>query len=60
MPAEFADPKFPAYAEGREVTRVASGGHVTLSLNVLTKDMEAFGYADGAGRDRAKPAVTAL
>ncbi|GAX79914.1 hypothetical protein CEUSTIGMA_g7354.t1 [Chlamydomonas eustigma] len=52
MPAEFADPRFPSYAEGREVTRVESGGVVNVKLNVLTKDMEHFGYSTGAGKDR--------
>ena len=44
---EFSDPKFPAYGEGREVTRVESGGHVVLKLNMLTKGLEAFGYENG-------------
>ena len=37
MPAEFSDPKFPSYGEGREVTRVTSGGHVTVQVNIMTK-----------------------
>lgn len=50
MPAEFADDRFPAYGEGREVTRVQSGGFVTLQLNIMTKDMEVFGYSDGSNQ----------
>ncbi len=37
MPAEFSDPRFPSYGEGREVTRVQSGGLVNVQINVLTK-----------------------
>ncbi|KAK9829078.1 hypothetical protein WJX72_003769 [[Myrmecia] bisecta] len=48
MPAEFSDPKFPSYAEGREVTRVVSNGHVKVQINIMTKDMEMFGYVDGS------------
>lgn len=33
------------------VTRVESNGHVIVQLNVLTKDMEVFGYTDGSGKD---------
>lgn len=44
MPPEFSDSKFPSYSDGREVVRVSSGGHVSLKINVLTKDMEVFGY----------------
>lgn len=44
MPAEFSDPKFPSYSEGREVVRVTSGGLVNIQLNLLTKDMQEFGY----------------
>mmetsp|Transcript_44174 Transcript_44174/g.112748 ORF Transcript_44174/g.112748 Transcript_44174/m.112748 type:complete len:199 (-) Transcript_44174:1485-2081(-) len=46
--AEFSDPKFPAYAEGREVTRVVSSGYSMLNLNVFTKDMDQFGYNVGS------------
>mmetsp|Transcript_6035 Transcript_6035/g.10898 ORF Transcript_6035/g.10898 Transcript_6035/m.10898 type:complete len:199 (-) Transcript_6035:207-803(-) len=46
--AEFSDPKFPSYGEGREVTRVVSCGYSVLNLNVLTKDMEQFGYNVGS------------
>lgn len=45
---EFADHRFPAYGEGREVTRVRSGGHVRLTLDVATRGMEEHGYDAGA------------
>jgi len=45
---EFSDPKFPSYGEGREVTRVESRGYCLLKLNVLTKDMEQFGFNVGS------------
>lgn len=32
------------------VTRVESGGYVLVQLNVLTKDMDMFGYADGSNK----------
>ncbi|KAG1672717.1 hypothetical protein FOA52_005195 [Chlamydomonas sp. UWO 241] len=60
MPAEFSDPRFPSYGEGREVTRVESGGVVNVSLNILTKDMETFGYDTGAGKDRSRQNVKVL
>lgn len=44
MPAEFSDPKFPSYGEGREVVRAVSGGLVNIQMNLLTRDMEQFGY----------------
>jgi B9 domain-containing protein 1 len=47
MPAEFSDPRFPSYGEGREVTRVESGGFVNVQVNVMTKDLEVFGYENG-------------
>lgn len=50
MPAEFADPELPARGEGREVTRVASGGSVSVRVNVLHRDMGAFGYEAGTVR----------
>lgn len=58
-PAEFSDPRFPSYGEGREVTRVTSSGHVNVQLNVYTKDMETYGYDDG-GRDRRENPVREL
>ncbi|XP_038618931.1 B9 domain-containing protein 1 [Tachyglossus aculeatus] len=41
---EFTDPKVVAQGEGREVTRVRSQGFVTISLNVVTKDLKKLGY----------------
>ncbi|KAG8433262.1 hypothetical protein GDO86_017519 [Hymenochirus boettgeri] len=41
---EFTDPKVVAQGEGREVTRVRSQGFVTLTFNVVTKDMKKLGY----------------
>eukprot|EP00955_Chlamydomonas_euryale_P082093 363670-Chlamydomonas_euryale.AAC.5 len=60
MPAEFSDPRFPSYGEGREVTRVESSGVVNVSVNIMTKDMEQFGYDNGAGKDRSRQNVTVL
>ncbi|XP_028914223.1 B9 domain-containing protein 1 isoform X2 [Ornithorhynchus anatinus] len=44
---EFTDPKVVAQGEGREVTRVRSQGFVTISLNVVTKDLKKLGYEPG-------------
>ncbi|KAL4658394.1 B9 domain-containing protein 1 isoform X1 [Arapaima gigas] len=41
---EFTDPRVVAHGEGREVTRVRSQGTVTVSFNILTKDMKKLGY----------------
>ncbi|XP_032053462.1 B9 domain-containing protein 1 isoform X2 [Aythya fuligula] len=41
---EFTDPKVVAQGEGREVTRVRSQGFVTISFNVVTKDIKKLGY----------------
>ncbi|KAF7655526.1 hypothetical protein LDENG_00054000 [Lucifuga dentata] len=41
---EYIDPKVVAQGEGREVTRVCSQGFVTLSFNIVTKDMKKLGY----------------
>ncbi|MEW5301411.1 MAG: hypothetical protein WDW38_009626 [Sanguina aurantia] len=57
MPAEFSDPRFPSYGEGREVTRVTSAGHVNVNINLLAKDMELFGYADGSSAGRKSTVV---
>ncbi|XP_062359650.1 B9 domain-containing protein 1 [Cinclus cinclus] len=50
---EFTDPKVVAQGEGREVTRVRSQGFVTISFNVMTKDLHKLGYdvgpAEGPG-----------
>mmetsp|Transcript_8269 Transcript_8269/g.27508 ORF Transcript_8269/g.27508 Transcript_8269/m.27508 type:complete len:200 (+) Transcript_8269:157-756(+) len=48
-PATFADPKFPARSDGREVTRVRSSGTLYVQLNLLTKNMGLFGYSEEAG-----------
>ncbi|KFO77134.1 B9 domain-containing protein 1, partial [Cuculus canorus] len=41
---EFTDPKVVAQGEGREVTRVRSQGFMTISFNVVTKDLKKLGY----------------
>ncbi|XP_033736910.1 B9 domain-containing protein 1-like [Pecten maximus] len=41
---EFVDPKVVAQGEGREVTRVRSQGFVTVSFNIVSKDMKKLGY----------------
>ncbi|XP_043945504.1 B9 domain-containing protein 1 isoform X1 [Protopterus annectens] len=41
---EFTDPKVVAQGEGREVARVRSQGFVTLSFNIITKDLKKLGY----------------
>ncbi|GBF90328.1 hypothetical protein Rsub_02434 [Raphidocelis subcapitata] len=46
MPAEFADPRFPAYGPGREVTRVVSSGSVNIQVNLLTKARTWTGHGD--------------
>ena len=43
-PAEFVDPKFPGHGDGREVVRAEATGHVIVNLNIMTRDMERFGY----------------
>ncbi|KAJ9521813.1 hypothetical protein QJQ45_024675 [Haematococcus lacustris] len=60
MPAEFSDPRFPSYGEGREVTRVESNGAVTVQMHVMTKDMDVFGYTDSSGRDQSMSTVRQL
>ncbi|XP_066416862.1 B9 domain-containing protein 1 [Molothrus aeneus] len=47
---EFTDPKVVAQGEGREVTRVRSQGFVTISFNVITKDLHKLGYDVGQGQ----------
>lgn len=42
---EFLDSRFVSKGEGREVTRVKSQGMVKITLNVVLKDFEKFGYA---------------
>ncbi|KAK2166866.1 hypothetical protein LSH36_34g05020 [Paralvinella palmiformis] len=41
---EYTDPTRVASGEGREVTRVRSQGYVTVTFNVVTKDMKKMGY----------------
>lgn len=41
---EYIDPQVVAMGEGREVTRVRSQGFVTVSFNVIMKDMKKLGY----------------
>jgi len=41
---EFFDSKFVSQGEGREVTRVRNTGVVKVTVNVMTKGMESFGY----------------
>ncbi|XP_066833852.1 B9 domain-containing protein 1 isoform X2 [Anser cygnoides] len=53
---EFTDPKVVAQGEGREVTRVRSQGFVTISFNVVTKDMKKLGY-DVSPSDMQTPCV---
>ncbi|KAM5152208.1 B9 domain-containing protein 1 isoform 1-T1 [Mantella aurantiaca] len=43
---EFTDPKVVAQGDGREVTRVRSQGFLTLSFNVVTKDLKKLGYTN--------------
>ncbi len=43
--AEFMEHNFVARSRGREVTRVRSNGHVKVVLNVMTKNMNDFGYS---------------
>ncbi|OXB68781.1 hypothetical protein ASZ78_002196 [Callipepla squamata] len=53
---EFTDPKVIARGEGREVTRVRSQGFVTISFDVVTKDMKKLGYDVSPG-DMHNPSV---
>ncbi|XP_040212367.1 B9 domain-containing protein 1 [Rana temporaria] len=55
--AEFTDPKVVAQGDGREVTRVRSQGFLTLSFNVVTKDLKKLGYANTSS-DPSNPAMT--
>ncbi|XP_020633698.2 B9 domain-containing protein 1 [Pogona vitticeps] len=56
---EFVDPKVVARGEGREVTRVRSQGFVTLSFNVVTKDMKKLGYDVSPG-NTSNPSLTSV
>ena len=44
---EFFDSKFVAQGEGREVTRVENTGIVKVTVNIMSKGMESFGYSTG-------------
>ena len=46
---EFFDTKFVAQGEGREVTRVTNTGVVKVTISIMTKGMESFGYSTGGG-----------
>ncbi|XP_075421909.1 B9 domain-containing protein 1 isoform X1 [Ascaphus truei] len=54
---EFTDPKVVAQGEGREVTRVRSQGFLTLSFNVVTKDLKKLGYTNSSA-DFQNPPIT--
>ncbi|KAI8797637.1 B9 domain-containing protein 1 isoform X1 [Biomphalaria glabrata] len=41
---EYVNPRVVAQGEGREVTRVRSQGFVTVSFNIIMKDMKKLGY----------------
>ncbi|XP_051632843.1 B9 domain-containing protein 1 [Manacus candei] len=53
---EFTDPKVVAQGEGREVTRVRSQGFVTISFNIMTKDLKKLGY-DVTSSDLQSPSL---
>uniref|UniRef100_A0A915PJY3 B9 domain-containing protein 1 n=1 Tax=Setaria digitata TaxID=48799 RepID=A0A915PJY3_9BILA len=42
--AEFVDPRIAAIADGRQVTRVRSQGIVTVTMDIVLKDMKKYGY----------------
>jgi len=42
---QFFDTKFVAQGEGREVTRVKNTGVVKVTISIMTKNMESFGYS---------------
>ncbi|KAI6243734.1 hypothetical protein M3Y99_00036800 [Aphelenchoides fujianensis] len=46
--AEFVDPRIVAMSQGREVTRVTTQGFITVSFNVVLKDLKKFGYDTAA------------
>ncbi|KAK9843285.1 hypothetical protein WJX74_009813 [Apatococcus lobatus] len=48
MQAEYADGAYPGCTEGRELTRTISAGQVNVEMTTMTKDMELYGYSDGA------------
>ncbi|XP_046352538.1 B9 domain-containing protein 1-like [Haliotis rufescens] len=53
---EYVNPKVVAQGEGREVTRVRSQGFVTISMNVIMKDMKKLGY-DVVPSDVSSPSM---
>jgi B9 domain-containing protein 1 len=53
---EYTDPKVLAQGEGREVTRVRSQGHMTISFNIVMKDVKSMGY-NVLSADVCKPAI---
>ncbi|KAM3662499.1 B9 domain-containing protein 1 isoform 3-T3 [Ammospiza maritima maritima] len=57
---EFTDPKVVAQGEGREVTRVRSQGFVTISFNVITKDLHKLGYDVGQGQSTGPQGLQGL
>uniref|UniRef100_A0A914Z1T9 B9 domain-containing protein 1 n=1 Tax=Panagrolaimus superbus TaxID=310955 RepID=A0A914Z1T9_9BILA len=42
--AEFVDPRTVSTSEGREVTRVSTQGLITITFDIVLKDMKKFGY----------------
>ena len=60
--AEFYDSKFVGQGKNRDVTRVETTGVVKVKINVLTHNMEQFGFDNGtaaaapvpAGREEAR------
>ncbi|XP_074866988.1 B9 domain-containing protein 1 isoform X2 [Carettochelys insculpta] len=56
---EFTDPRVVAQGEGREVTTVRSQGFVTISFNVVTKDMKKLGY-DVSPSEMQNPSIVSL
>lgn len=45
QPPEYVDSTFAAKADGREVTRVSSEGHVAVNVSIVTKDYSTLGYS---------------
>ncbi|VDO25714.1 unnamed protein product [Brugia timori] len=42
--AEFVDSTIPATADGRQVTKVRSQGIITVTMDIVLKDMKKYGY----------------
>ncbi|VDK25225.1 unnamed protein product [Anisakis simplex] len=42
--AEFIDPRIVASSDGRHVTRVRSQGFISVTMNVVLKDLKKYGY----------------